>query len=294
MIDLISLLQNLSNGLLIGLVYALIGIGLTLIFSVMSTINFAHGDFVVLGMYIAVVFSQLLGWDPYLSLLVSIPFGFVLGVVVYRTILLRVINESQETSMLVTLGVSLVIANILLLTVGSEPQSVYTAYASDTFRVAGVHISVVLVLAGLATAIIAGALYYILHKTEPGRAIRATADNRLGAELIGIDTKQVQSMVMGIGCLLAIAAGVTLIPLLYATPTVTGPLFTLKAFVVVVLGGLGNVRATVVGGLLLGIVEVMGAAYLSSAYREAYGLFVFLLVLLLRPQGLFGRTVARV
>ncbi|HLR12419.1 MAG TPA: branched-chain amino acid ABC transporter permease [Burkholderiaceae bacterium] len=294
MIDLISLLQNLSNGLLIGLVYALIGIGLTLIFSVMSTINFAHGDFVVLGMYIAVLLSAALGWDPYASLLVAIPFGFILGVFIQRTILQRVINQSQETSMLVTLGISLIIGNILLLTVGSEPKSVYTSYASDTLRFGGVHVSMVLLFAGIATAIIAIALYLLLNKTEPGRAIRATADNRLGAELIGIDTKRIQATVMGIGCLLAIAAGVTLIPLLYATPTVTGPLFTLKAFVVVVLGGLGNVRATVAGGLLLGVVEVMGAAYLSSAYREAYGLFVFLLVLLLRPQGLFGKTVTRV
>src|SRR5699024_6796003 len=138
MIDLISLLQNLSNGLLIGLVYALIGIGLTLIFSVMSTINFAHGDFVVLGMYIAVVFSAALGWDPYTSLLVAIPFGFILGVAIHRLILRRIIDQSQETSMLVTLGISLIIGNILLLTVGSEPKSVYTSYASDTLRFGGV------------------------------------------------------------------------------------------------------------------------------------------------------------
>src|SRR5699024_139404 len=222
MIDLISLLQNLSNGLLIGLVYALIGIGLTLIFSVMSTINFAHGDFVVLGMYIAVLLSAALGWDPYASLLVAIPFGFILGVFIQRTILQRVINQSQETSMLVTLGISLIIGNILLLTVGSEPKSLYTSYASDTLRFGGVHVSMVLLFAGIATAIIAIALYLLLNKTEPGRAIRATADNRLGAELIGIDTKRIQATVMGIGCLLAIAAGVTLIPLLYATPTVTG------------------------------------------------------------------------
>jgi branched-chain amino acid transport system permease protein len=238
--------------------------------------------------------NRFLGWDPYLSLIVAAPAGFVLGMLVQRLILERVIDASQETSMLVTLGVSLIIGNLLLLTVGSEPQSVYTPYASDTVTVGAVHISMVLLYAGIATAAIAGGLYLLLNKTEPGRAIRATAENRLGAELIGIDTRRIQAIVMGIGCLLAVAAGVTLIPLLYATPTVTGPLFTLKAFVVVVLGGMGNVRATVAGGVLLGVVEVLGAAYLSSAYREAYGLLVFLLVLLLRPQGLFGRAVKRV
>lgn len=294
MIDWVVLLQNLSNGLLIGAVYALVGIGLTLIFGVMGTINFAHGDFVVLGMYSAVLFSGLLGWDPYLTLIFAMPGGFLLGLAVQRYVFARVVDAPPEAGMLATLGLSLVIANLLLLTFGGEPQSVHVDYASSTLGAGPVRISVVLLLAGLATLVVTTGLHLLLKRTEIGRAIRATAENRLGAEIVGIDTRRVQAVVFGIGVLLAVTAGVALIPLLFASPVVTGPLFTLKAFVVTVLGGLGSMGAAIAGGLLLGVVEIMGASYLSSEYRDAYGLFVFLLVLLFRPEGLFGRSVKRV
>lgn len=294
MFDWVSLAQNLSNGILIGSVYALIGVGLTLIFGVMRTINFAHGDFVVLGMYVAVFFSGLLGWDPYLSLLFALPFGFILGVLIQRFVLARIMDAPPETSMLATLGVSLILANILLLSFGGEPKSVNVSYASSTFRLGEIGFSVVLLLAGLATVVVTTILYFFLNKTETGRAIRATAENRLGAELVGVNTKKIQSIVFGLSLALALTAGVTLIPLLFATPTVTGPLFTLKAFVVTVLGGLGNMGAAIAGGIVLGIVEVFGASYLSSEYRDAYGLLVFLTVLLLKPEGLFGKSVKRV
>ncbi|MFA7504167.1 MAG: branched-chain amino acid ABC transporter permease [Burkholderiaceae bacterium] len=294
MIDWVVLLQNLSNGLLIGAVYALVGIGLTLIFGVMGTINFAHGDFVVLGMYSAVLLSGLLGWDPYLTLVFAMPGGFLLGMAIQRLTLARVVDAPPETGMLATLGLSLIIANLLLLGFGGEPKSVHVGYASDTLGLGSVRISVVLLLAGLATLVVTLGLHLVLRHTEVGRAIRATAENRLGAEIVGIDTRRIQAIVFGIGVLLAVTAGVSLIPLLFASPVVTGPLFTLKAFVVTVLGGLGSVGAAIAGGLLLGLVEIMGASYLSSEYRDAYGLLVFLLVLLFRPEGLFGKTVKRV
>lgn len=294
MFDWVSLAQNLSNGVLIGSVYALIGIGLTLIFGVMRVINFAHGDFVVLGMYVAVLMSGLLGWDPYFSLVVALPLGFVLGSLVQKVILARIIDAPPETSMLATLGVSLVIANLLLLVFGGDPQSVHVSYASSTLPIGPVNLSMVLLLAGLATVVVTVGLYALLNHTELGRAIRATAENRLGAELVGVDTRKVQSVVFGLGVALALTAGVALIPMLYATPTVTGPLFTLKAFVVTVLGGLGNIGAAIAGGLVLGIVEILGASYLSSEYRDVYGLIVFLGVLLFKPEGLFGKSVKRV
>lgn len=294
MAELIPLLQNISNGLLIGGVYALIGVGLTLVFGVMRTINFAHGDFVVLGMYSAVLFNLVLGWDPYLSLVIAMPIGFLVGVIIERGILARIANAPPESSMLATLGVSLIIGNLLLLTFGGEPKSVQVPYASSTFPVGSVNISMVLLLAGLATLLVIAALYLLLNRTEIGRAIRGTAENRLGAELVGINTKRVHSVVFGLGVMLAMTAGVTLIPLLFATPTTTGAIFTLKAFVVTVLGGLGNIGAAIGGGLLLGLVEVLGASYFAASYRDAYGLIAFLLILLLRPEGLFGRTVKRV
>lgn len=292
--DPIALAQNLSNGLLIGGVYALVGVGLTLIFGVMRTINFAHGDFVVLGMYGAVVFNLVFGWDPYLSLIVAVPVGFFVGVVLERLVLARLADAPPEASMLATLGLSLIIGNALLLSFGGEPQSVRVPYAASTVPIGPVRVSVVLLLAGAATALAILALYLVLERTEIGRAIRGTAENRLGAELVGIDTTRIHSLVFGVGVALAVVAGVTLIPLLFATPATTGAVFTLKAFVVTVLGGLGRIGAAIGGGLLLGVVEVLGASYLASEYRDAYGLLVFLLVLLLRPEGLFGRSVKRV
>lgn len=294
MFDYVSFLQNLSNGVLIGAVYALIGVGLTLVFGVMRTINFAHGDFVVLGMYFAVVLNSMFGMDPYVTLLFAIPLGFIVGAGIQRFILTRVIDAKPETMMLATLGVSLVIANMLLLVFGGEPKSVQTPYAASTLSLGEIRISIVLLYAGLATLVVIVALYLLLNKTEVGRAIKATAENRLGAELVGINTKKIQAIVFGLGMALAVTAGVSLIPLLFASPVNTGALFTLKAFVVTVLGGLGNIGAAIIGGLVLGVVEVFGASYLDSAYRDAYGLLVFVLVLLLKPEGLFGKSVKRV
>ncbi|NYT65409.1 branched-chain amino acid ABC transporter permease [Alcaligenaceae bacterium] len=294
MIDYVSFFQNLSNGILIGAVYALIGVGLTLVFGVMRTINFAHGDFVVLGMYFAVVLNNMFGWDPYLTLVFAIPLGFLVGAAIQKFVLTRVIDDKPETMMLATLGVSLVIANLLLLVFGGEPKSVNVSYASSTLSLGEIRISVVLLFAGIATFIVISALYLLLDKTEVGRAIKATAENRLGAELVGVNTKRIQAIVFGLGMALAVTAGVSLIPLLFASPVTTGALFTLKAFVVTVLGGLGRIGAAVVGGLLLGVVEVLGASYLDAAYRDAYGLLVFIVVLLVKPEGLFGKSVNRV
>ena len=294
MIDYISLFQNLSNGILIGAVYALVGVGLTLVFGVMRTINFAHGDFVVMGMYFAVVLNSILGWDPYASLIFAVPTGFFLGASIQKFILSRIIDARPEAMMLATLGISLVGANLLFLIFGGEPQSVNVSYASSTISIGEIRISIILILAGSITFVVIGCLFYILNKTEIGRAIRATAENRLGAEIVGINTKKIQAIVFGLGMSLAFAAGVALIPLLFASPVTSGASFTLKAFVVTVLGGLGNIGAAIAGGLLLGIVEVFGASYLSSAYRDAYGLLAFLIVLLIKPEGLFGKTVKRV
>ena len=294
MTDFLIFLQNLLNGVLIGGVYALIGVGLTLVFGVMRTINFAHGDFVVLGMYSAVLLDRLFGFDPYVSLVVALPVGFVIGFVVERVILAPIADAPPEASLLATLGVSLVIGNLLFLSFGAEPRSVRVSYAASTIPVGGVNVSIVLLLAGVATTALIAALYWLLNRTEIGRAIRGTAENRLGAELVGIDTRRIHSIVFGIGAMLAVTAGVTLIPLLFATPTFAGATYTLKAFVVTVLGGLGNIGAAIGGGLLLGLAEVLGASYLASEYRDAYGLIAFLAVLLLRPEGLFGRTVKRV
>ncbi len=287
-------LQNLSGGLLIGGVYALLGIGLSLIFGVMRVINFSHGDFVVLGMYTAIVMYMQLGWDPLLSLLVALPLGFLLGVGLERLILSRLVDAPEGSTLLATLGLSLVIQNILLLTFGASPRSLNVAYGTATVSLGPVTLSLVQLVAGGVVLLVIIGLYLFLTYTEQGQAVRATSQNRLGAELVGINSRAIYSLVFGVGVALSVAAGIILIPQLFVTPVITGPVLTLKAFVVTVLGGLGNVWGAIGGGLLLGVVEVLGASYISFDYRDAYGLLAFLLILLLRPEGLFGRSVKRV
>lgn len=290
---LVPLLQNVTGGLLIGGIYALIGVGLSLIFGVMRVINFAHGEFVAIGMYLAIALFRDLGFDPYLTLAIALPGGVLAGWAVQRLVLSRLVDAPGDSTLLATLGLSLVIANTLFLVFGAEPASIYVPYATATVGVAGVRLPVAQLIAGGITLAVITALWLLLNRTEVGRAVRATAQNRLGAELVGIDTRRVHALVFGVGMALAMSAGVILAPLLFAVPTV-GSSYTLKAFVVTVLGGLGSVPGAIAGGLLLGLVEFLGASYLSAGYRDAYGLFAFLLVLLFRPQGLLGREVKRV
>ncbi len=289
-----TIIQNLANGLLIGGVYALIGVGLSLIFGVMRVINFAHGDFVVIGMYSALVIYRQLSLDPYLSLLIALPLGFLLGLVLERIILSPLVDAPEDSTLLATLGLALILQNTLLLIFGAEPNSLYVSYATATIKLGPITLSLIQLIAGAVILVVIIGLYLFLTRSEAGKAVRATAQNRLGAELIGINTLAIHSLVFGFGMVLAIAAGIILIPQLFATPAITGPVFTLKAFVVTVLGGLGNIWGAIGGGLLLGVVEVLGASYISNSYRDAYGLVAFLLVLLLRPEGLFGKTVKRV
>ncbi|GAA5533020.1 branched-chain amino acid ABC transporter permease [Deinococcus aluminii] len=288
-----ALLQTLVQGLLTGGLYALIGTGLSLIFGVMNIINFAHGDFLAIGMFITLALFRTFHLDPYISLLVAAPVGFALGFVIQRLVLSRLGDRLNEGSILATLGLGLIISNTLLLTFGAQPQSINVPYATSTFQLGGVQVSIPLLIAGLGTVAAIAGLNLLLYRTELGRAIRATAQNPLGAELQGVKTGHIQAIVFGLGVAFAAIAGVLLMPLLYAFPTV-GENYTTKAFIVTVLGGLGNLPGAVVGGLVLGVIESLGAFYISNNYRDAYGLIAFLLVLLLRPEGLFGRTVKRV
>lgn len=292
--DLTIFFQNLAGGLLIGGVYALVGIGLSLIFGVLRIINFAHGDFVVIGMYSAIALFGGLGIDPYLGALIALPAGFLLGLAIERTVLSRLVDAPAESTLLATLGLALIIQNTMQLIFGAEPQSVFVPYGTATVRLGDVTLSIIQLAAMAIIVAVIIALWLFLTRTETGRAVRATSQNRLGAELVGINTLRIHGLVFATGLVLAMTAGILLIPQLSVTPVITGPVFTLKAFVVTVLGGLGSVWGAIGGGLMLGIVEVFGASYISNGYRDAYGLIAFLAVLLLRPQGLFGKTVKRV
>jgi branched-chain amino acid transport system permease protein len=284
-----TFLQVFATGILTGGVYALVGIGLSLVFGVMRVVNFAHGEFVALGMYLSLLLFQRFHLDPFLSILVLLPAIALLGYVIERVLIAPIIGAPEHMTILMTLGIGLVISNLLLLAFGGQPQSIYTWYSTRTLSPAGVTFSAPMAVSFLITVAVILGLYWLLMRTEIGRAMRATAQNRDAAELQGVDTARTRGLAFGIGVGLAAVAGAVLMPVLYVIPTVGGT-YALKAFVVTVLSGMGNVLGAIGGGLILGITESLGAAYVSSAYRDAFGLVAFLIVLLVRPAGLFGKS----
>lgn len=284
-----AFVQVVASGFLTGGLYALVGVGLSLIFGVMRVVNFAHGEFLALGMYSALVVFERWHVDPFLAVLIIFPAGLLLGYLVERLLLSPISGAPEHAFILMTVGIGLIISNLLLFGFGAHPQSIYTSYSTGTFRLGGVSFSQPLTASFAITVAIIGGLYWVLLRSELGRAIRATAQNRQAAELQGVDTARIRALVFGIGVALSAVAGALMLPILYVIPTIGGT-FTLKAFVVTVLGGMGNVAGAIGGGLLLGVTESLGATYVSSGYRDAFGLAAFLLVLLARPAGLFGKS----
>jgi branched-chain amino acid transport system permease protein len=283
------LIQTVASGVLTGGVYAMVGIGLSLIFGVMRIVNFAHGEFMAVGMYLAFALFRTFHLDPYLSLLCVAPAGLLLGAVVERLLLSPIRNTAEHAPILMTVGVGLILSNTLLLVFGAHPETIYTSYSTRTVQVFSITFSVPLLVSFGLTVLVVAALYTILTRTDLGRAIRASAQNPDAAELQGVDTRFIRTAVFAIGAVLSMAAGVLLLPALYVFPTIGG-IFTLKAFVVTVLGGMGSVVGAIWGGLLLGVVESVAAGLGATGSRDAFGLIAFLLVLLVRPAGLFGRS----
>jgi branched-chain amino acid transport system permease protein len=279
--------QTLVSGVLTGALYAMIGIGLTVVFGVMRIINLAHGEMVMLGMFGAFWGQALWRLDPFLSLLLWTPLMFLAGVLVYRVLLRRIIQGGELNTLLYTAGFSLLVANVALFAWKGDYRTITLSYGLEPLRPLGISVAVPLAVAFALALAITGALYVFLGRTNLGRAIRATSQNTEAAILMGIDVETVAMVTFGLGTALAGAAGVLLAPSLYLYPTV-GELLIVKCFVIVVLGGLGSVPGAIAGGVLLGVVESMGAVYVSAAYKDGIGFVLFLLVLLYRPSGLFG------
>jgi branched-chain amino acid transport system permease protein len=275
------------SGVLTGALYAMIGIGLTVVFGVMRIINLAHGEMVMLGMFGAFWGQALWKLDPFLSLLLWAPLMFLAGTLVYRLLLRKIIPGGELNTLLYTAGLSLLVANLALLAWTGDYRTIRLAYGIEPIRPLGIAISIPLALAFGLALLITAALWLFLARTDLGRAIRATSQNAEAAILMGIDVEKVAVVTFGLGTALAGAAGVLLAPSLYLYPTV-GELLIVKCFVIVVLGGLGSVPGAIAGGTLLGVVESLGAVYVSSAYKDGIGFVLFLAVLLYRPAGLFG------
>ena len=282
-------LQSLISGILIGGVYALIGIGLTIIFGVMRVINFAHGDIMMVGMYMTYFLFTLFGIDPFISVLITIPLMFVFGAILQKLFINRILGALPQNQILLTIGLGLIMSNSMMLAFTSDYKILTTSYSSSSYRLAGLSVSKPLAISFLITVVITAALYRFLMKTDTGQAIRATAQDREAAQLMGINVKWMSILAFGIGASMAGTAGALISPTYYIFPQV-GSAFTLKAFVITVLGGMGSVVGATLGGVIIGVVESMGAAYISSDWKDVVVFAIFLLVLLVKPSGLMGTS----
>ena len=291
--------QVLISGILLGGLYSLIGLGMSLIMGVMKIINLAHGELMMVAMYITFWAFTLARIDPYVSLLIVFPLMFLLGVAVQKFLLSPVMEADTvlpQGQVLLTVGLGLVLSNLALLLFTANYRSVPVSYASKTIywdlKLGGQTISLSFSFPFLLAFCIAGllgaSLFIFLAKTDTGRMIRATAQDKRAAALMGINTKRITYITFGLGAALVGAAGALLDPVYYLYPQIGGP-FTSKAFVITILGGLGDIPGAVLGGLVLGLAESLGSVYISLGYKDAFGFIIFVLVLIFMPRGLLGR-----
>jgi branched-chain amino acid transport system permease protein len=286
------LAQQLVLGLLIGGLYGLAAAGLSLVFGVMKVLNVAHGELIMLGGYGAFWLVALFGLDPFASLALVIPATLLLGVVLYAGLFGFVVRADEETrvknSLLIGFGLALALHALAVRLWTADERSVPTPYGGAVFTVAGLSIPAVRLLSLLLAFALILALQLLLTRWRWGKAIRATAEDWQAALLTGIDVRRAYLLAFALGTALAGAAG-TLVTVAYSVSPSIGLEWTLKALIVVVLAGLGSVLGTFVGGLVLGMAEAASAAAFGGPYREVIGLVLFVVVLVLRPRGLFGR-----
>lgn len=285
-----DLLNIVAVGLLLGGIYALVSVGLNLIFGVIRVVNFAQGEFVMLGMYGTFAVSAATGLDPYLGVVVVVPALFVLGALVQRLVLSR-LRAEPAMQIFATFGLLLLLQNVVLAVTRGTAYSVNTPVSQISVGLGTVQIGLSRVIVLLAATAVAGALGLWLQRSTLGRAIRAVAQDQRAATLMGVNTDRVYMLSFGIGAGLAGLAGCLLAPLYTMSPQI-GTNFILPAFAVVVLGGLGSVGGAYVGGLMVGMIEALAGYYLDPALKHAVLFAVFIAVLVVRPSGLFGQAGA--
>ena len=287
MLDFGILFPAVLNGLTTGAVYALVALGLTLIYGVLHIINFAHGAALMMALYGVYFLKQFLGLDPYLALLPMVAVMFVGGYALQRGIINRASHGKDENILLVTLGLSIVLENIALLAFKSDTRTIDTPYTLATVAIGPAMIAVPKLVAFAGALVTSAVLLWIVRGTDLGRAIRAVAREKHGARLVGIDVDHVYAMSFGIGLACLGAAACFLLPAYYVNPQV-GNGFVLVAFTIVVLGGMGSFAGALAGGLLIGVVESLGGLWFGESLGQIGIFLLFIAVLLFRPQGLFG------
>ena len=281
------LAQAVVTGILIGGIFALISVGLSLIWGVMRIINFAHGEFLMIGMYIAYFMVAKAGWDPYLTIVVTAPMLFLVGAFIFQITIRPILKDPPMNQIMLTVGLSLILQNLALVLFKADVRTASTAYTRLNFMLGPVVVRGSQLIAFIGSGLAAFALYWFLQKTDTGRAIRAAAQNRDAAALTGVNVRNIYLLAFGIGSAsLGIAASL-MISFYYTSPTV-GSFFGLIAFVVVVLGGMGNFPGALVAGLIIGLTESIGAALLPGSLSRVLTFGIFIVTLLFRPFGIFG------
>ena len=287
MVSPVILVPALLNGLMTGAIYALIALGLTLIYGVLHIINFAHGALLTAAMFAAFFAHKLFGLDPYLAAVGLTPLFFALGYGLQRFVIGPAAHGEDRNILLVTLGLAVVIENALLYAFRADTRTINLPYAFDVVEVGTAFLAVPRVVAFAVVIAVAVALWVIMQWTDTGKAIRAVAKEKLGAELAGIDVAHIYAVTFGLGTACLAIAACLLIPTYYVNPH-AGNAFILVAFTIVVLGGMGSVAGALVGGLFVGVVESLSGLYLGESLGQIGIFAMFILVLLFRPSGLFG------
>jgi branched-chain amino acid transport system permease protein len=280
------------GGILTGLVYGLMALGLSVIFGVVRVVNFAHGEMMSIAMYLAVVSFSAFHLDPLIMLVPIAAVLFVFGYVLQARLINPFVTRPEYTQFLLLVAVAIIIVNVLLIIFGPDARSVQTAYAYDSFQLGPLIVDASKLYAGIAAIVFAGALYAFFRFTLIGKAIRACADNYTGALVVGLDVKRLYALTFGIGAACVGAAGVMMTLIVDATPMI-GPTYTLLAFVIVITGGLGSMPGALVGGLLIGLTEALAGLLFTPSAKSMFAFAILVAVLLFRPQGILGKRATR-
>lgn len=284
-----ELVQSLINGILLGGIYAAVGIGLSLIFGIVRMVNLAHGDLMILSAYLALTLMKITGANAYVVLLGVLPAMFVLGYLMQRLVLNRVLGQGMEPPLIVAFGLSIIFQNALLLIYSPDARSLKSGLAIQHLAVTSwLHIPLIYLVGFAVGCGVIALLWLFLRHTDLGRAIRAAADDETAAQYMGINTRRIYAVAMGIATATAAVAGI-LIGTTFTFYPHTGPQYLIIAFGVVIIGGAGSMAGTLAGGIILGLAQLLGAYFFGTGYQLLSGYLILLTVLALRPQGLFGR-----
>ena len=279
------------GGVLTGLVYGLMALGLSVIFGVVRVVNFAHGEMMTMAMYAVITVFAALHLDP-LVLLVPVALAmFAFGYLVQASIINPFITRPEHSQFLLLVAIATIIVNVLLIIYGPDSQNVQVSYAFDSYQFGKVIIDATKLYAGVAAIVVAAALFCFFQYTRLGTAIRACADNYTGALVVGLDVKHLYALTFGLGAACVGAAGTILLLIFDVTPS-AGPAYTLLAFVIVITGGLGSMPGALVGGVLIGFTEAMAGLLFTPSAKSMFSFAILVLVLLLRPQGIMGRRLS--